>query len=42
MLYVLIVTTRHAVNFINYGNYDMKTGIGIESPRGQCSGHEKS
>jgi hypothetical protein len=29
-----MTATPHAVNFINYGNYSKKTGLGIESRRG--------
>jgi hypothetical protein len=26
-MHLRMTGTRHAVNFINYGNYDMKTGL---------------
>jgi hypothetical protein len=26
-MHLRITATRHAVNFISYGNYDMKTGL---------------
>jgi hypothetical protein len=28
-MHLKMTATRHVVNFINYGNYDKKTGLGI-------------